>query len=523
MSNSSKSTSATTSTSPQPSSFSALRTQLQQHNASFDQLLRFIPPQFYLPKQENSDDEDDEPAKPLTRKQKKELRKEMRSDTVKAAKREQSRLRILAMYDPDAPKTIPEIQAAMLQQQQQQKQQQLDSEEDDDEEDDSGSEEISFQNSIDSDENADEPDSPNSSSFLDSDLENPDSGTELPLLPGRPKDAPVPTPRELKEKLQRRIEEIRKAKAGGGGVTPAAEEDGESDDEDDEEDEQEEAKSKEDLLDSLRRKRGEVRDKRRKRRKEERREAKKNGVKREKKEGSDGRKGGGKANAPRFANGDDGEKGVDERPKKKTKTSESSLAVVPSSTSLAVAHRTPTSAAEVDFSNLSFATPSLPSTSTAKPRSHIPITASGKRNRHALPKDANLALSILNARKEKLEGMDPEKREKKEEKDKWEKVALKAEGEKVRDDEKRLKKMAKRQERTKSKSAKAWSERKETVSTNIAAKVEKRNKNLAARVQQARDKKKGIKVKSVKTKTRSKSHAGRVKNGRPGFEGGRKK
>lgn len=52
--------------------------------------------------------------------------------------------------------------------------------------------------------------------------------------------------------------------------------------------------------------------------------------------------------------------------------------------------------------------------------------------------------------------LNPEQRERKEEKDRWEKVELKAGGEKVRDDEKRLKKMAKRQEKIKSKSAKAW-------------------------------------------------------------------
>lgn len=65
-------------------------------------------------------------------------------------------------------------------------------------------------------------------------------------------------------------------------------------------------------------------------------------------------------------------------------------------------------------------------------------------------------MEVLAKRKERLEALNPEQRERKEEKDRWEKVGLKAEGEKVRDDEKRLKKMAKRQEKIKSKSAKAW-------------------------------------------------------------------
>lgn len=65
-------------------------------------------------------------------------------------------------------------------------------------------------------------------------------------------------------------------------------------------------------------------------------------------------------------------------------------------------------------------------------------------------------MEVLAKRKAKLEELNPEQRERKEDKDRWEKVALKASGEKVRDDEKRLKKMAKRQEKVKSKSAKAW-------------------------------------------------------------------
>lgn len=128
---------------------------------------------------------------------------------------------------------------------------------------------------------------------------------------------------------------------------------------------------------------------------------------------------------------------------------------------------------------------------------------------------------------------------------------MKASGEKVRDDEKRLKKMAKRQEKIKSKSAKTWyvsysflfvfsllplivanvlyafddirAERKETVSSTVTAKIAKRNNNIAARVKQAKDKKSGIKTKSKSVKTVSKSFASRGKTGgRAGFEGKKK-
>lgn len=229
-----------------------------------------------------------------------------------------------------------------------------------------------------------------------------------------------------------------------------------------------------------------------------------------------------------------------------------SKAVVPAPTPAAPAPKAKPAvdASQLSFSTLDFSTTALLNAqaiakSGGSKSKLVGSAASPKKNRHALPKDANAALAVLEARKERLEKLNPEQREKREDKDRWEKVELKAGGEKVRDDEKRLKKMAKRQEKMKSKSAKAWcvfyslrwdlipcsaltllplrrSERKETVSNTITAKVEKRNKNLAARVKQAKDKKSGIKVKSQAVKTKSKAHAGRTKDGRPGFEGRKK-
>jgi hypothetical protein len=50
----------------------------------------------------------------------------------------------------------------------------------------------------------------------------------------------------------------------------------------------------------------------------------------------------------------------------------------------------------------------------------------------------------------------PEARERAEEKDKWERMAMRAEGTKVYDDETKLKKMLKKKEKSKDKSRKDW-------------------------------------------------------------------
>ncbi|GAA5955477.1 hypothetical protein JCM21900_002062 [Sporobolomyces salmonicolor] len=487
-----------------------LKASLKEHNASFDQLLRYIPAKYYL--RPDSDDEEDnfkKPQGPLTKAQKKALRKAKQDEALRAAKNEAARKARLARYDPDEPKTIAEIQAAKLSAAAKGKKRAASSDQDSDDDDEAWE-----------DAEGDE-DSPNETDFADSDeeldgelLELDDEGVLANKAKKIKAEGPAPTVTELKEKLQRKIADLQaKKRSLGKGKKAGQEQD--SDEENDEGAEEGEVKSKDDLLEE-RRRRAALRDNRRKKRKEQRKLEKSDGAKKRATEPSNGRKGGGKVNASQTEN-------ADERPRKKAKAASPSAddlqSLVPYS---AQQESTSVDPSSLSFSNLDFtSTTQQIAESSLAPKAlkkHQAASGTLKKNRHNLPKDANAALEILAKRKQRMEGLEPEKREKAEEKERWEKVLLKAEGEKVRDDEQRLKKMAKRQEREKRKSAKAWIDRKATVEKTVTDKVAKRNANMAARAKQAKDKKAGIKVKSsTKKKTSSKSFASRQK-GRPGFK-----
>ena len=163
----------------------------------------------------------------------------------------------------------------------------------------------------------DEVDSPNETDFADSDDEDGDvfeldAQGVIASKAGRKgsnaSDAPAPTITELREKLARRIADIQAQKrvtkagpksgalAGNGGEAVNEEGSEEEDDDDEDEDGEGEVRSKDDLL-AERRRRAALRDNRRKKLKERMKQEKSEGAKKRANEPSNGRKGGGKANA----------------------------------------------------------------------------------------------------------------------------------------------------------------------------------------------------------------------------------
>ncbi|KAJ3160442.1 surfeit locus protein [Geranomyces michiganensis] len=108
---------------------------------------------------------------------------------------------------------------------------------------------------------------------------------------------------------------------------------------------------------------------------------------------------------------------------------------------------------------------------------------------------------------DKLKETAPEKAAHIEESATWNKLLKQAEGEKVKDDVKLLKKSVKRKDQAKAKSGSAWADRKASEKKAIDDRLKKREENIKARLEQ-RNAPKGSKKKEAPKKKR------------PGFEGG---
>eukprot|EP01135_Chromosphaera_perkinsii_P003337 Nk52_evm37s240 gene=Nk52_evmTU37s240 len=142
----------------------------------------------------------------------------------------------------------------------------------------------------------------------------------------------------------------------------------------------------------------------------------------------------------------------------------------------------------------------------------------------SLEKDVELKKSIVELEKKESE-LDESEKEKlnslkaKAEQIAFTKAAMKAKGEKTKDDPKLLKKTLKRIEQKKTKSAKVWQDRKQTVESSISDRQKKRNENLLLRKHSK--KRKGEKGKKGNKKYESRMSDMKKKN-RPGFEASKK-
>ena len=149
--------------------------------------------------------------------------------------------------------------------------------------------------------------------------------------------------------------------------------------------------------------------------------------------------------------------------------------------------------------------------------SKIRNSAEKKKQKGPANKDIKAHLQKLEKKKQKLASMSAEDQEKQREKDKWQRVMAQAEGIKIKDDEKLLKRALKRKEKKKLKSEIEWKERKQVVKDTVAARAKRREENLKAR----RDNK-GKKHQPKLKKFTGTVNKAQLKKKRAGFEGSAK-
>lgn len=129
------------------------------------------------------------------------------------------------------------------------------------------------------------------------------------------------------------------------------------------------------------------------------------------------------------------------------------------------------------------------------------------------PQDAATALAASEKKRLRISGLDEEKQLDIEEKDLWLNAKKRAHGEKIRDDASLLKKTLKRKEKSKKRSEKEWSDRKDGVAKSQMMRQKKREENLRKRREE-----KGAKGKG-KSKGKPAESKGKKAKSRPGFEG----
>ncbi|KAJ5444044.1 uncharacterized protein N7458_007916 [Penicillium daleae] len=239
------------------------------------------------------------------------------------------------------------------------------------------------------------------------------------------------TPEELKQRLQKRLDELRaKRHADGFNGKPA--------------------RNRQELIDSRRQKAEQ-----RKEHKKELRQKAKEEEQRQKDE----------AMARRFSPGGSG-----------------SLLASPRSPAESVG----SSSNNFSFGHVMFADGQLADASLSSVRDH-------SKTRGPKDKDSAAHLKAAEAKKARLAEMDPEKRAELEEKDAWLNAKKRAHGERVRDDTSLLKKALKRKETAKKRSERDWKERIDTVSRMKEQRQTKREENLRKRRDEKGTKGKGKK------------------------------
>jgi hypothetical protein len=117
-----------------------------------------------------------------------------------------------------------------------------------------------------------------------------------------------------------------------------------------------------------------------------------------------------------------------------------------------------------------------------------------------------------------------EEGKKKAEKIRWDTIMDRAQGVKVKDDPKLIRKTLKKMKKKKEKSAKEWAKRKEDLEQRILERQKRREENIKSKKEQRKERKinkrLGIKAKSPKPNAKSKPKAeGNKAKRRPGFEG----